>query len=212
MPLACKATLLHFSSQVIYDLVMSKAQVKAHLRRFSPGQRKILVDLQDFVSSKLPTSELVIKYGIPTFLIEGVPVLGFDGYKNHNSIFPYSGSFNSRLKGELKKYEQTKGSIHFEVDKNFPKPLIKKILDERIKQINSLYPKKSGEYLEFYPNGILKARGKYKKGKLHGDWKWFRKTGVIMRAGSFKHGEQVGTWITYDTKGKIYKKTLMTDL
>ena len=189
---------------------MSKAQVTAHLRKFNPDQRRILNDLRDYVDSRLPSSEQVIKYGIPTFLIEGVPVLGFDGYKNHNSIFPYSGSFNARLKEELKKYEQTKGSIHFEVDKNFSKPLIKKILDERIKQINSLYPKKTGEYLEFYPNGVLKASGKYKKDKLHGDWKWFRKTGVIMRSGSFKNGELVGTWITYDAQGKIYKKTLIS--
>ena len=188
---------------------MSKAQVTAHLRKFSSDQRRIFNDLREYVDSRLPSSEQVIKYGIPTFLIEGVPVLGFDGYKNHNSIFPYSGSFNARLKEELKKYEQTKGSIHFEVDKNFPKPLIKKILDERIKQINSLYPKKTGEYLEFYPNGVLKASGKYKKDKLHGDWKWFRKTGVIMRSGSFKNGELVGTWITYDAQGKIYKKTLI---
>ena len=189
---------------------MSKAQVTAHLHKFSSDQRRILNDLREYVDSRLPSSEQVIKYGIPTFLIEGVPVLGFDGYKNHNSIFPYSGSFNARLKEELKKYEQTKGSIHFEVDKNFPKPLIKKILDERIKQINSLYPKKTGEYLEFYPNGVLKASGKYKKDKLHGDWKWFRKTGVIMRSGSFKNGELVGTWITYDAQGKIYKKTLIS--
>ena len=189
---------------------MSKAQVTAHLRKFSSDQRRILNDLREYVDSRLPSSEQVIKYGIPTFLIEGVPVLGFDGYKNHNSIFPYSGSFNARLKEELKKYEQTKGSIHFEVDKNFSKPLIKKILDERIKQINSLYPKKTGEYLEFYPNGVLKASGKYKKDKLNGDWKWFRKTGVIMRSGSFKNGELVGTWITYDAQGKIYKKTRMS--
>ena len=189
---------------------MSKAQVTAHLRKFNPDQRRILNDLREYVDSRFPSSEQVIKYGIPTFLIEGVPVIGFDGFKNHNSIFPYSGSFNARLKKELKKYEQTKGSIHFEVDKNFPKPLIKKILDERIKQINSLYPKKTGEYLEFYPNGVLKASGKYKKDKLHGDWKWFRKTGVIMRSGSFKNGELVGTWITYDAQGKIYKKTLIS--
>ena len=61
----------------------------------------------------------------------------------------------------------------------------------------------------FYPNGVLKAKGKYKNEKLHGDWKWFRKTGVIMRSGSFKNGEQVGIWITYDVKGKVYKKTQM---
>ena len=186
---------------------MSKAQVNTHLKKFAPDQRRILVELQIHIASKLPTSDQVIKYGIPTFLIEGVPVIGFDGYKNHNSIFPYSGSFNARLKKDLEKYEQTKGSIHFVAGKSIPKPLINKILIEKIKFINASYPKKSGEYLEFYPNGVLKAKGKYKNGKLHGDWKWFRKTGAIMRSGSFKSGEQVGIWVTYDAKGKVYKKT-----
>ena len=188
---------------------MSAAQVNAHLRKFGPGQKKILTDLRDHIASKLPSAEQVIKYGIPTFLIEGVPVIGFDGYKAHNSIFPYSGSFNTRLKKDLEKYEQTKGSIHFEGGMSIPKPLINKILVERIQQINDSYPKKTGEYFEFYTNGILKAKGKYKAGKLHGDWKWFRKTGVIMRSGTFKNGEQTGTWVTYDAKGKVYKKTVM---
>lgn len=187
---------------------MSEAQITAHLRKLPPEQRKILLNLRDHIASKLPTAEQVIKYGIPTFVIEGVPVLGFDGYKNHNSIFPYNGSFNTRLKKDLEKYEQTKGSIHFEGGKSIPKPLVNKILAEKIQQINDSYPKKNGEYLEFYTNGILIAKGKYKAGKLHGEWKWFRKTGVIMRSGFFKNGEQTGTWITYDAKGKVYKKTV----
>ncbi|CAB4776848.1 unannotated protein [freshwater metagenome] len=189
---------------------MPNGQVMEHLKKFGPEQKKILTDLRDHIASKLPTSEQVIKYGIPTFLIADVPVIGFDGYKSHNSIFPYSGSFNSRLKKELEKYVQTKGSIHFESGKSIPKPIINKILAERIQQINDSYPKKTGEYLEFYMNGVLKAKGKYKAGNLHGDWKWFRKTGVIMRSGSFKNGEQVGIWITYDAKGKVYKKTIIT--
>jgi hypothetical protein len=188
---------------------MSAAQVTAHLKKFSPEQKKILADLRNHIASRLPNAEQMIKYGIPTFLIEGVPVIGFDGYKAHNSIFPYSGSFNSRLKKELEMYEQTKGSIHFEGGKSIPKPLINKILAEKIQQINDSYPKKTGEYLEFYANGVLKAKGKYKAGKLHGGWKWFRKTGVVMRSGSFKNGEQTGTWVTYDAKGKVYKKTVM---
>jgi uncharacterized protein YdhG (YjbR/CyaY superfamily) len=190
---------------------MSTNQVSAHLRKLAPEQRKLLKDVCDHIASKLPTAEQVIKYGMPTFLIEGVPVIGFDGFKSHNSIFPYSGSFNARLKKDLDKYVQTKGSIHFDKEKSIPKPLINKILAERIKQINNSYPKKSGEYLEFYPNGVLKAKGKYKAHKLHGEWEWFRKTGVIMRSGSFKNGEQVGTWITYDASGKVYKETNFLD-
>jgi uncharacterized protein YdhG (YjbR/CyaY superfamily) len=188
---------------------MSAAQVTSHLKKLPLEQRNILLDLCNHIASKLPTAEQVIKYGIPTFVIEGVPVIGFDGYKNHNSIFPYSGSFNSRLKKDLEKYVQTKGSIHFEGGKSIPKPLVSKILAEKIQQINDSYPKKTGEYLEFYSNGVLKAKGKYKGEKLHGDWKWFRKSGVIMRSGTFKNGEQTGTWITYDVKGKVYKKTFI---
>ena len=193
-----------------YHLSMSAAQVTRHLGKFAPEQRKHLEGLRKLIATQLPGAEQVIKYGIPTFVIEGVPVVGFDGYKSHNSIFPYSGSFGVRLKSDLAKYEQTKGSIHFDMTKPFPAPLVKKILKARIEQINESYPKKSGEYLEFYPNGVLKAKGKYKAGKLHGDWQWFRKTGVIMRSGGFKSGNQFGTWITYDVKGKVYKKTLIS--
>jgi uncharacterized protein YdhG (YjbR/CyaY superfamily) len=185
---------------------MSKA-VDAHLKKLPPKQRTILEALRSQLIKELPSAEQVIKYGIHTFLIEGVPVIGFDGYKNHNSIFPYSGSFNGRLKADLAKYEQTKGSIHFEVDKAIPKPLVKKIIKAKIEQINDSFPKKSGEFLEFYTNGVLKARGKMKSGNLHGNWQWFRKSGVIMRSGSFKNGVQAGTWVTYDQKGKVFKVT-----
>lgn len=191
---------------------MSKAHVTTHLKKFAPDQRKILTDLRDHIASKLPAAEQVIKYGIPTFLIEGVPVIGFGGYKNHNSIFPYGSSFKTRLKKELENYEQTKGSIHFEVGMSIPGPLLNKILNEKISHINSLYPKRTGEFLEFYANGVLKAKGSYKRDKLNGEWKWFRKTGIIMRSGSFRNGEQVGTWITYDANGKVYKRTLISGL
>ena len=80
---------------------MTRAQVTAHLGTYDPDQKRILSELRDQIVAKLPTAEQVIKYGMPTFLIEGVPVIGFHGYKNHNSIFPYSGSFNSRLEKDL---------------------------------------------------------------------------------------------------------------
>ena len=186
---------------------MSTKLVTAHLKKFDKEQRLILQEIREVTLKALPGAKEVIKYGIPTVVIGDVPVLGFDGFKGHNSIFPYSGSFNSRLSVELKNYVKTEGSIHFGLTQNFPKALLIKIIRERIAQINELYPKRNGEYLEFYSNGVLKARGKYKGEALHGDWQWFRKNGTIMRSGSFKSGVQVGTWTTYDQAGKIYKVT-----
>ncbi len=186
---------------------MSKAQITAHLKKFDKAQRDILSQLRKDILEELPTAQEIIKYGIPTFAIEGVPILGFDGYKAHNSLFPYSGSTNKYLEKELAKYVQTKGSIHFALVKPFPRAHLKKIIKVRIAQINASYPNKSGEFLEFYGNGVLKAKGKMKQGKLHGYWEWFRKDGTKLRSGSFAAGEQSGLWITYDQSGKAYKKT-----
>lgn len=114
---------------------MSKAELTAHLKKFDKPQRDALQEVRVSIAELLPEADEVIKYGIPTFAIDGKGVIGFDGYKNHNSIFPYSGSINEILKDELTKYEQTKGSIHFEKEKPFPKALLKKIIKARIKQI-----------------------------------------------------------------------------
>ena len=115
---------------------MSKAEVTAHLKKFDKPQREILQQLRVAIAEELPEAEEVIKYGIPTFAINGKGVIGFDGYKNHNSIFPYSGSINEQLKDDLAKYVQTKGSIHFEKEKPFPKALLKKIIKARLKQLS----------------------------------------------------------------------------
>lgn len=161
------------------------AAVTAHLRKIDPERRKHFEKLRSDLAALLPASEQVIKYGIPTFVIEGVPVLGFDAYKNHNSIFPYSGSFSARLEADLVKYEKTKGSIHFDPDKPFPTSLIKRIVSEKIKQINESYPKKSGEYLEFHSNGVLKTKGKYKAGKPAGIWLRYDKSGKLLKKETF---------------------------
>ncbi len=114
---------------------MSKAEVTAHLRKFDKPQRDALQAVRQVIAEGLPEAKEVIKYGIPTFAIDGKGVIGFDGFKNHNSIFPYSGSLGARMKDELANYEQTKGSIHFDRDKPFPKALLKKIIKERLRQM-----------------------------------------------------------------------------
>ena len=114
---------------------MTKALVTAHLRKFAPEQRKTLQAIREQIAEELPTAKEVIKYGIPTFIIDGVPILGFNGYKKHNSLFPYSGSVTSKLEKELAGYQQTKGSIHFELGKEIPKALLKKIIKAKMTQL-----------------------------------------------------------------------------
>ena len=115
---------------------MSKAEITAHLKMFDPVQRKVLQEIRETIAAALPEATETIKYGIPTFVIEGKGVIGFDGYKAHNSIFPYSGSISTRLKAELVGYTTTKGSIHFDRDKAMPKTLLRKIIKERLREMD----------------------------------------------------------------------------
>jgi len=107
---------------------MTKALVTAHIKGFPKEQQADLNALRALIGDALPEAKEIIKYGIPTFAINGVPIIGFSGYKKNNSLFPYSGSVASKLEKELAGYAQTKGSIHIPHGKPFPKPLLNKLL------------------------------------------------------------------------------------
>lgn len=184
--------------------------VDDHLDRFDGSQRAALLATRDVIRSTLPGAAETISYGMPTFKVDGVAVVGLDGFIRHNSLFPYSGQLLAQFAVPLAPYEQTKGSIHFAVDRPFPAPLLKRLLRARIAEINASYPKKSGETKEFYDNGFLKMAGKVRGAELHGPWTWFRRDGSMMRSGSFRHGTRVGQWVTYTRTGEPHRVTTFT--
>lgn len=181
-----------------------------HLERFDEPQRRALAATIATIRAALPGAVEVISYGMPTFKVggeSGVAVIGIDGFRAHNSLFPYSGSVPTLFAAELSDRVQTKGSIHFERDRAFPAPLLKRILKARITEINAGFPTKAGVSREFYDNGVLKSAGKVKDGQMTGAWQWFRRDGSVLRTGSFRAGEQTGTWTTYDRAGEPHTVT-----
>lgn len=136
--------------------------IDAHLARFDGPQRDALAATVAAIRSALPGSVEAISYGMPTFKAgdsSGPAVIGIDGFARHNSLFPYSGSITSEFADELAGYAQTKGSIHFPVDRRFPAALLKRILRARIREINASYPKR-GEFREYSATGALRRSGR----------------------------------------------------
>jgi uncharacterized protein YdhG (YjbR/CyaY superfamily) len=184
--------------------------IDRHLAGFDDEQRAALLATVTTIRSALPGATEVISYGMPTFKVggeKGIAVIGLDGFSKHNSLFPYSGRVLSELADDLAHYPGTKGSIHFDRDRPFPAPLLKRILKVRLAEINAGYPTKTGESREFYVNGVLKSSGRVKDGELHGPWRWFRRDGTLLRSGSFRAGAQVGEWVTYDRQGEPHRVT-----
>ncbi len=67
--------------------------------------------------------------------------------------------------------------------------------------------KKTGakEFIHYYRDGTVWARGQTLNGSATGYWEWFRKDGTKMGSGYFENGQQVGEWINYDKAGKVEK-------
>ena len=187
--------------------VVSSSDVTKYLKGFAPEQRAALQAVRDVVVAALPTGEEVIAWGMPSIRISGVLVLSYAGFKNHNTIFPGVGAPFEGFGPEVEKYRSSKGALKFGQTQVFPRSLLKKIIAFRIDEINASFPKKNGDFKEFYKTGRLKVEGAMKNGELRGAWKWYRADGSLMRTGHFKNGVQVGEWVTYTRDGKPHKVT-----
>jgi uncharacterized protein YdhG (YjbR/CyaY superfamily) len=174
----------------------SMQEISKLISRHPKSQARVLSNLREQIKKILPGATEKISYQMPSFEVSGVVVVGYEGFKGHNSIFPGPEVIKA-LDTELGRYKTSKGTIQFDAEKDFPTPLLRKILVTGIKRINASYPRSSGEFMEFYDNGFLKAKGKYREGQMHGYWEFYRRDGSIMRSGKLSHDEPVGEWTTY---------------
>ena len=90
--------------------------------------RKVRAVIRSVVPAE--TTE-TISYGIPT-LKYGKPLVGFAAFSDHCSFFPMNSSLIEAFKDELKKFEISKGTIRFALDKPLPAALLKKSVKARI--------------------------------------------------------------------------------
>jgi uncharacterized protein YdhG (YjbR/CyaY superfamily) len=156
----------------------------------------------------LPTSTEDLSWGMPTLRCEGLIVVSVLGFKDHNSLFPGPEAIEL-MADALEGYVVTKGTIHCERDKPPTKKFLTALVRARITAINQTFPKKSGQFIELYPNGVLKTAGKYRGSDMQGAWAFYRQNGTLKRTGNFIDGQPTGKWVTYDSSGAPYKTTVV---
>jgi uncharacterized protein YdhG (YjbR/CyaY superfamily) len=104
--------------------------VDEYLDTVAPVPRATLEKLRRDLHSLLPGAEECMYYGLAAFRHEGVVLAGFSAGKKFCSYYPMSGSVLERVP-EAARYEQTKGSLHFDHDRPLPKVLVNKLIIER---------------------------------------------------------------------------------
>lgn len=113
---------------------MKKLQdIDAYIRAYPDNVQVLLQKMRQVIHTAAPKAEEVIKYSLPTFVLNGKNLVHFGGFKKHIGFYPAPSGIRAFQK-ELSIYEGAKGSIQFPLDKPLPLALIKKIVQFRVKE------------------------------------------------------------------------------
>lgn len=108
--------------------------IDEYIARFPEEVRERLEGLRRVVHEAAPGVEETIKYGMPTFMLNGNLVY-FSVFKKHIGFYPRpAGIEDEGLLAELAPYEAAKSSIRLPFDKPVPYELIGKLVKIRVEQ------------------------------------------------------------------------------
>jgi uncharacterized protein YdhG (YjbR/CyaY superfamily) len=114
---------------------VSERDIDRYLAALDEPKRTSLEALRQSILEVVPDAEQCLSYGMPAFRLHGKVVAGFAAFKQHLSYLPHSGSVLPALGDDLARYEMTKGSLHFPINKPLPKRLVKKLITTRMRQL-----------------------------------------------------------------------------
>jgi uncharacterized protein YdhG (YjbR/CyaY superfamily) len=95
----------------------------------------VLARVRSTIRKAVPRAEEVISYKIPTYKLNGRPVLYFAGWKQHYSLYPSTHLVVAAFKDDLAPYEVNKGTIRFPLSEPVPVKLIEGIARLRAKEV-----------------------------------------------------------------------------
>lgn len=111
------------------------SSIDEHIDSLPEERREALEKIRKIVHNVCPDATETIRYGIPTFQLNGKNLLHFAGYENHIGFYP-SPNGMKKFEKELKPYASGKGTAQFPWDKPLPIDLIKKIIRFRLEEIS----------------------------------------------------------------------------
>lgn len=109
------------------------AVAAAYLDSPSP-QRETMLTLRERVLAVVPGADEVMKYRMPAFVVDGVPVCGLAAAKKHVGYYPFSGSLLDQFPELVEKYGGTKGALHVPVDAPLPAAVVRRLVKARLAQ------------------------------------------------------------------------------
>ena len=106
--------------------------IDEYIGMFPEDVQRILNELRQTIRVAAPAAQETINYQIPTFTLNG-NLVHFAAFENHIGFYPTPSGMEAFRK-ELSGYKGAKGSVQFPIHEPLPLPLIRRIVEFRVKE------------------------------------------------------------------------------
>jgi uncharacterized protein YdhG (YjbR/CyaY superfamily) len=119
------------------DSTMATARIEATLAGLPPEQRAALQALRETIAAAAPEAVETISYGMSAFRYHGRALVAYAAFKAHCSLFPMSAALIEEHRDELTGFATARGTLRFTPEHPLPNDLVKRIVRERMAQIDA---------------------------------------------------------------------------
>jgi uncharacterized protein YdhG (YjbR/CyaY superfamily) len=109
------------------------ATIDDYIAAFPEDVQSRLEAIRQTVRQAAPQAQETISYGMPTFRLKGF-LVSFAAWKKHIGFYPISTAMEAAIP-DLSNYKTSgKGTVQFPMDQPVPLPLIRKLVEFRVKE------------------------------------------------------------------------------
>jgi uncharacterized protein YdhG (YjbR/CyaY superfamily) len=110
------------------------ATIDEYIASFPPDVGEKLQGIRAVIRRAVPDAEEAIRYGIPTFRLDGRNLVHFAAFRDHLGFFP-TASGVEQFRKEISVYTLRKGTIQFPLNEPVPYDLVERIARFRAGEI-----------------------------------------------------------------------------
>jgi uncharacterized protein YdhG (YjbR/CyaY superfamily) len=109
------------------------ATIDEYIASFPQDVQEKLRGIRTVIHRAAPDAEEAIRYGIPTFRLEGSNLVHFAAFRDHLSFFP-TASGVEKFQKELSSFKLSKGTIQLPLNEPVPYDLVERIVRFRAEE------------------------------------------------------------------------------